>query len=83
MHHRQVCEKTKSKPRKIFDAVHKLWKTDAEVNTRWISAWFMFYVKLSGGEESFGEEKLGEEEEVDVEGGGELQGVRVLRTQVL
>ena len=43
----------------------------------------MFYVKLSGGEESFGEEKLGEEEEVDVEGGGELQGVRVLWTQVL
>ena len=29
------------------------------------------------------ERKLGEEEEVDVEGGGELQGVRVLRTQVL
>ena len=81
MHHRQVCEKTKSKPRKIFDAVHKLWKTDAEVNTRWISA--KLYVKLSGCEESFGEEKLGEEEEVDVEGGGELQGVRVLRTQVL
>ena len=60
--HLGVCEKTKSKPRKIFDAVHKLWKTDAEVNTRWISAWFMCYVKLSGGEESFGEEKLGEEE---------------------
>jgi len=29
--HIKVCEKTKSKPRKIFDAVHKLWKTDAEV----------------------------------------------------
>ena len=29
----QICEKTKSKPRKIFDAVNKLWKTDAEVES--------------------------------------------------
>ena len=27
----QICEKAKSKPRKIFDAVNKLWKSDVEV----------------------------------------------------
>ena len=26
----QICQKSKSTPRKIFDAVNKLWKTDAE-----------------------------------------------------
>ena len=25
-----ICQKSKSTPRKIFDAVNKLWKTDAE-----------------------------------------------------
>jgi hypothetical protein len=26
----QVCEKAKSKPRRIFDAVHRLWKSEAK-----------------------------------------------------
>ena len=78
----QVCEKTKSKPRKIFDAVHKLWKTDAEVKTNPISGQVLYQPSL-GGEDSFGEEKLWEEEEVIIERRGELQAVRLLWTQVL
>jgi hypothetical protein len=27
----QVCEKSKSKPRKIFDAINKIWKNESDV----------------------------------------------------
>jgi hypothetical protein len=26
-----VCEKTRSKPRKIFDAINKIWKNESEL----------------------------------------------------